>query len=89
MCFFFLQNLTSGENSDLKESLLCPLTGKLFVDPVSTPYGHTYEKSAILEFMANNNNLDPKAGKRLQREDLRPVRELRAVVEDFRKANIL
>ena len=85
----FSQDLTSGENPDLKESLLCPLTGKLFVDPVSTPYGHTYEKSAILEFMANNNNLDPKAGKRLQREDLRPVRELRAVVEDFRKANIL
>ena len=85
----FSQDLTSGENPDLKESLLCPLTGKLFVDPVSTPYGHTYEKSAILEFMANNNNLDPKAGKRLRCEDLRPVRELKAVVEDFRKANIL
>ena len=33
------------------------------MDPVMTEYGHTYERHALLEYLRDNNNLDPKAGK--------------------------
>ena len=40
--------------------MICPLTKKLFEDPVSTSEGYTYERSAILEYLAKNDNLDPR-----------------------------
>ena len=45
------------------DMLKCPLSGKLFMDPVMTEYGHTYEQHTLLKYLRDNNNLDPKAGK--------------------------
>ena len=42
------------------------------MDPVKTPYGYTYERHALLEYMDRNNNLDPKAGKPVDRDLLVP-----------------
>ena len=84
----FKQELTE-ETADVDNELKCPLTGKLFEDPVSTPYGHTYERRALLEYMKHNGNLDPKAKKPLRRDQLTSQKVIKALVEKFRKANLL
>jgi hypothetical protein len=37
-----------------KESLFCPLTGERMTDPVCTCDGHSYERSAILQWFKSN-----------------------------------
>ena len=61
---------------------------KLFEDPVLTPYGHTYERRALLDYMRRNNNQDPKAKKYLRPEDLRPQTLIKKIADDFRKTNL-
>ena len=38
---------TEEEIEELRESFTCPITGKLIREPISTPYGHMYEKEEI------------------------------------------
>ena len=59
------------------------------MDPVATQYGYTYERHALLEYMDRNNNLDPKAGKPVDRDLLVPNTIIRDLVDDFRKSNLL
>ena len=40
------------EAADLIESFHCPITQQLMVEPVSSKYGHTYEKAAIERWVA-------------------------------------
>ena len=49
--------------------LICPLTSRLFENPVITPDGHTYDKDAILLYI-NLNHKDPTSGSQLSEEDL-------------------
>mmetsp|Transcript_5811 Transcript_5811/g.12904 ORF Transcript_5811/g.12904 Transcript_5811/m.12904 type:complete len:833 (+) Transcript_5811:293-2791(+) len=37
-----------------EESLVCPITGEIMVDPVVDHEGHSYEKEAILEWLSDN-----------------------------------
>lgn len=39
----------------------CPPTVNLIENPVVTPFGHTYEKAALLEHMAKHGDVDPTA----------------------------
>ena len=59
------------------------------MDPVTTQYGYTYERHTLLEYMDCNNNLDPKAGKPVDRDHLVPNTIIRDLVDDFRKSNLL
>ena len=43
-----------------KENLKCPLSGKIFEDPV-TLNGHVYEREAIEDYLFENNWSDPAA----------------------------
>ena len=83
------QELTEDEDTDIAEGLLCPLTNKLFTDPVLTPHGFTYERSALLEYMRNNGHRDPKAHKQIRVQDLVPQRNIRQLADSFRKMNLL
>lgn len=56
---------------------------------MSTPFGHIYERSALLQRMARNGNRDPKAKKILKVEDLRPDKTTKALADRFRKSNIV
>ena len=73
----------------MTEELKCPLTGKLFMDPVTTPYGHIYERDALLQYMATNDNMDPKAKKPLNQADLVPCSVIKTLAENFRKSKLL
>merc|ERR1711974_239029 len=46
-----LQEEVRLEQSAHPQHLICPLTLQLLSDPVSTRYGHTYERGAILEHL--------------------------------------
>ena len=59
------------------------------MEPVLTAYGHTYEKSALLEYMAKNGNRDPQASKPIREEDLIPQRAIKKLADDLRKSNLL
>ena len=67
----------------------CPLSGKIFMDPVTTQYGHTYERDALLKYMERNNNLDPKAKLPVDPDKLVPQKAIREMAENFRKSNLL
>lgn len=53
-------------------------------DPVITPAGHTYERTAI-EAAIKKNGRDPMTQEALKLEDLRPNRSLREAIEDYKK----
>ena len=71
------QELTSDEDNDVDESLVCPLSHKVFVDPVTTQYGHTYERSNLMSYLAENGNMDPKAKKPVQLDRIFPALSMR------------
>ena len=37
-----------------EKELICPITQKIMEEPVITPYGTTYEKSAIIDYISKN-----------------------------------
>ena len=76
--------MTKDEDIDVNEDLVCPLTHKVFVDPVSTPSGHTYEREALLKYMAENNNMDPKAKKPIEKHQLVPNRTVKTLADTYR-----
>jgi len=64
------------------ESLACPLTLKLFEDPVVDREGHTYERVAILKWL-DSHSTSPMTRQNLRSTDLTPnrkVKELCALV---------
>lgn len=79
--------MTEEEDLDVAEGLVCPLTNRLFEDPVLTPHGYTYERSALIELMKHNGNRDPQAHKPMKVEDLVPQRALKRLADDIRKSN--
>ncbi|XP_067467653.1 uncharacterized protein [Thunnus thynnus] len=71
------------------EHLLCPLTKKIFVDPVKTKYGTVYERKAIEKHLKIY-KYDPLAGKQkmLRRTDLKPYPDMKKMVTDYRRSQI-
>lgn len=65
---------------------ICPITMSLMRDPVIAPDGHSYERSAIVQWFAQS-SLSPKTGLRLASTDLIPNHALRNTIEDFVRAN--
>jgi hypothetical protein len=49
---------------------LCPITQKLMKDPMMSKYGHHFERSAIIQHLANGNNHCPVTGKPLRPSNL-------------------
>jgi len=66
------------------EHLCDPITRTLFVDPVMTRYGHTYERATIEQWIAKNGT-DPLTRQPLGLADLTPNLAIKAAADDFRK----
>ena len=64
--------------------LVCPLTLDLFIDPVITPQGETYEREAIQEHLRSGKNYDPFSYKELEERELRPNRAVVSFVQSYR-----
>lgn len=61
---------------DVNAQFLCALTGTVMKNPVSSPYGQTFEKESILRWLEENGSICPITGKTLTAEDLKTNQEV-------------
>ncbi|KAM9844539.1 uncharacterized protein ACBR49_011369 [Aulostomus maculatus] len=73
----------------IPQHLICPLTKKMFVDPVKTVYGSVYERKAIEDHLKKH-QYDPTAGPghELQMGDISPDRDMKKMVMQHRSRQI-
>jgi hypothetical protein len=67
--------------------LLCPITQELFVDPVVIESGHTFERAAIAQWLAQNPTC-PKTRQRVSADALTPNFAIRQAVASFAEASV-
>ena len=46
-----MKHLNSMEFDNLRAELTCPITQEVLRDPVRTPFGHVFERLAILNYI--------------------------------------
>jgi len=66
------------------QEIICPLTLAVFIQPVTTPYGHTYERKAILQHLAVKYE-DPQTRQPLFPSQLHPSLAIRNMAEEWLK----
>ncbi|XP_056442132.1 uncharacterized protein LOC130379376 [Gadus chalcogrammus] len=66
--------------------LTCPLTGRIFVEPVKTKHETVYERKAIEKHLQKS-KFDPKMGEDhpLTARDLKPDRDMKKMVKNYRR----
>lgn len=77
-----LKILNKTYKSDIPNEFLCPITEEVFVDPVMTCDGHTYERKAI-EAWLNNHDTSPSTNLPLSNKNLMPNVVLKNLVKSF------
>jgi len=68
------------------ENIICPITGEIFFEPVSTVDGLTYEKAAI-EYWFQKNDTSPETGLKLNSKNLLPNFVIKKFVLDYYELN--
>ncbi|XP_063060431.1 uncharacterized protein LOC134453583 [Engraulis encrasicolus] len=68
-------------------SIMCPLTKKVFVEPIITKEGMVYERKAIEEHLKKSNK-DPITNNPLKRTDLKVDKDMKKRVTEYRKLQI-
>lgn len=54
----------------IEDKFMCPLTGKLLLDPIVSKSGRTYDRVSLMEYVRIN-NVDPETGEETYLSDLR------------------
>ncbi|XP_048098789.1 uncharacterized protein LOC125294288 isoform X1 [Alosa alosa] len=70
---------SDAQQSFVPPHLICPLTKKMFIDPVKTTYGTAYERGAI-ESHLKQTKTDPISGAPLNENCLKPDKDLKRAV---------
>jgi hypothetical protein len=78
---FLSDDLNSKEDP---EPLICPITHEIMKEPWITPYGHSYEKNAIFEWL-NKNDKDPLTRRPLRFQQLIRNFALESICEMYLK----
>lgn len=65
----------------LKETLICPITRRLLLDPVFAPDGIVYERQAITKWLKTH-NISPSTGKEMSKE-IFPAYSIKTVIYCF------
>ncbi len=71
-----------GPIERIKQNLICPIGGDFMIDPVSTPYGHIFDRKNIEEEIRRRGKC-PLTGNDLKIEDLRPDLNLKNIILEF------
>ncbi|KAH6791573.1 hypothetical protein C2S52_002050 [Perilla frutescens var. hirtella] len=70
------------------QSFYCPITREVMIDPVETPTGHTFERSAIEKWLTDADEPScPISSNPLAISMLRPNKTLRQSIEEWRDRN--
>ena len=82
-------NTTSTKDEEIdvdgRDSFICPINQTLMEDPVITPYGTTYERSAILNWLKKHDT-DPLTKKRLTKDMLITNYALRSAIQEYKQS---
>ena len=72
------------KNKQLKENFICPITMAVMTDPVICLDGHTYERSAIEQWLSTKNH-SPITRQIIPNNSLIPNIVLRNIIQEFEK----
>ncbi|NGX26447.1 MAG: E3 ubiquitin-protein ligase LubX [Chlamydiae bacterium] len=83
-----LETASSSQASaiEIPKEFLCPITGQPMVDPVSTPTGDSYERSAIIT-QIRLKGTDPISRAKITEKDLNPNKVLQDLINQFFEKN--
>ncbi|XP_056299208.1 uncharacterized protein LOC130212098 [Pseudoliparis swirei] len=81
------KKLVDPEKQFTPQHLICPLTKKMFVDPVKTRNGTVYERKAIEKHLKTSKS-DPKGPESLTKADLKPATDMKKMVTEQRHRQI-
>ena len=70
---------------ELPSVFRCPITQELFVQPVCASDGHTYEKSALLDWFKTGNHTSPLTRRPIKPGSIHPNRALHAALLEHKK----
>ena len=73
----------------IPQEFICPITGEIMEDPVSTIDGNSYERTAIERWFATSRITSPLTGARLGTTVLSPNLTLRRAIVEFIDTNSL
>ena len=78
--------MTSQEQIDsfIRNTLTCPITLELFVDPVLADDGHTYERSAIVEWVKYHHGTSPMTRQAIKIKELKDNRLVKQLADQCR-----
>ena len=68
--------------SAIRDSITCPITGDIMTDPVQGNDGHTYERSAILEWLSRN-PISPQTRQPMRESDLKVNASIRFLCDKY------
>lgn len=68
-----------------REELECPITKEIMIDPVKTPRGVYFERSAIIHWLQNNNTC-PMTRDNMDVDDLEEAPEMVLAINEFKSA---
>eukprot|EP00941_MAST-03F_sp_MAST-3F-sp1_P002962 g2962.t1 len=77
-----INNAKRKRKESIPDHLCCPISFELMDDPVIDPNGDSYERANILAWIEKAGT-SPITGKPLKKEDLRPNRALKQVIESL------
>lgn len=83
----FLQEEERQRPKEIPDCFCCKITMDIIRDPVITPSGISYERSAIEEHLRRGKYTDPVSGKPLSQKDLVPNLALRDAIEFYLQEN--
>ena len=76
-----LANMKEDSERDYPPAFICPITQELMRDPVTAADGHSYERTAIEQWLASS-DLSPLTGQRLPHKQLTRSHALRNAIEE-------
>lgn len=78
----------SRASSTFPAGVVCRLSHRIMIDPVSTPQGQTYERTAIEKHLAEKGQYDPfRMADKVTKESLVPNLSLKKFIDDFLEAH--
>jgi len=82
-----MKRLIKEHSNIIPKDLICPITNELFIEPVITSDGITYEEKAIRCWLVNNDT-SPLTGQKLENKNLLPNNVISKLVQNFYEGNI-